>query len=688
MRTAALLLAAVTSAFLSHSAVAAKITASSDNRYAVVAVYNGGVPLFTELAAGVNFPLYQPMQFDECQSIGTWQSCLEMTAEYLGLGPGNTVQGLLSGGAANAWRPPGEGSVLASAQVKWGLTVSDLPPGEKIPFSWKGHLATTNGVCMATITGPGVNINIPGPHEWDETIWLSAGEYLINVTAEVANSDYDVFIGSMSYWISLEASVPQCTGASGSCFLVHATGGCDDVACCNDICTTDPSCCAATWDADCVWNATELCAPPPFLTGDVPNPANGHRYRLTKPLDWNATPAYLNLAGYQPVAISNGQENAWLRSNMASNVPGLPVFSPRIGLHDTAQEGNFVWANGDAITFNNWAPGEPNGGNFADSVLLFGNTGQWGDTSSYEQELAIGETSFPQCGTSGGGAGSCFAMHQIPGCNDESCCNEVCFMDDFCCTQGWDGVCVGEATNLCSGAATGPTVTNPTTGHRYVAVTAGSWLQAERLATSLGGHLASIDDAAENAWIVANFLALPGSPSELFIGLHDHAVEGAFRWVSHEPAAFANWAPGEPNNFGGFEDVAVLRPTGWWNDIPSSLPRMALIEIPCTGDFDGDGFVGGADLAVLLGAWGGGSIVADMNADGTVNGADLAILLGAWGPCPTSDACSAHPGTGSDQPGCTACVCDLDPFCCQVAWDSICGNEAIMECDIACQCGG
>ena len=47
-------------------------------------------------------------------------------------------------------------------------------------------------------------------------------------------------------------------------------------------------------------------------------------------------------------------------------------------------------------------------------------------------------------------------------------------------------------------------------------------------------------------------------------------------------------------------------------------------------DLDGDGTVGGADLALLLGAWGSADPSADLNADGVVNGADLALLLGAW----------------------------------------------------------
>lgn len=48
------------------------------------------------------------------------------------------------------------------------------------------------------------------------------------------------------------------------------------------------------------------------------------------------------------------------------------------------------------------------------------------------------------------------------------------------------------------------------------------------------------------------------------------------------------------------------------------------------GDLNNDAHMNGADLAVLLGAWGTGNAAADLTHDGTVNGADLAVLLGSW----------------------------------------------------------
>ena len=47
-------------------------------------------------------------------------------------------------------------------------------------------------------------------------------------------------------------------------------------------------------------------------------------------------------------------------------------------------------------------------------------------------------------------------------------------------------------------------------------------------------------------------------------------------------------------------------------------------------DLDRNGAVNGADLGLLLGAWGLGGVPADFNDDGTVNGADLGLLIGAW----------------------------------------------------------
>ncbi len=49
------------------------------------------------------------------------------------------------------------------------------------------------------------------------------------------------------------------------------------------------------------------------------------------------------------------------------------------------------------------------------------------------------------------------------------------------------------------------------------------------------------------------------------------------------------------------------------------------------GDLTGDGIVDGADLGLLLLAWGTNDVLADLNEDGFVDGADVGLLLSVWG---------------------------------------------------------
>ena len=62
---------------------------------------------------------------------------------------------------------------------------------------------------------------------------------------------------------------------------------------------------------------------------------------------------------------------------------------------------------------------------------------------------------------------------------------------------------------------------------------------------------------------------------------------------------------------------------------PSSHP-----ESPCRADIaGGDGVIDGADLALVLNAWGGAGGPADIDCSGLVDGADLALVLNSWGAC-------------------------------------------------------
>jgi hypothetical protein len=87
----------------------------------------------------------------------------------------------------------------------------------------------------------------------------------------------------------------------------------------------------------------------------------------------------------------------------------------------------------------------------------------------------------------------------------------------------------------------------------------------------------------------------------------------------------ANTAPQVANaTIGLFKPGAAGAPTSV--TVASKAPSAATNP----ADLNGDGAVGGDDLAALLGNWG-GSGTGDINGDGVVGGDDLAILLSNWG---------------------------------------------------------
>ncbi|MCA2719621.1 Calx-beta domain-containing protein [Microcystis sp. M169S2] len=101
----------------------------------------------------------------------------------------------------------------------------------------------------------------------------------------------------------------------------------------------------------------------------------------------------------------------------------------------------------------------------------------------------------------------------------------------------------------------------------YYLTTATTWTDAQAQAQAVGGNLVTINDAAENQFLVNAF-----GGSELFwIGLNDVAQEGVFKWINGEPVTYTNWNSGEPNNYGN-EDYVHFNwgSSGRWNDIPNS----------------------------------------------------------------------------------------------------------------------
>src|SRR3954469_13881525 len=82
-------------------------------------------------------------------------------------------------------------------------------------------------------------------------------------------------------------------------------------------------------------------------------------------------------------------------------------------------------------------------------------------------------------------------------------------------------------------------LTNAANAHTYYLLSSNTWTASEAEAVGLGGHLVTINDTAENQWVLNTFFPLTGVPyASLWIGLNDAANEGQFVWASGEPVTF------------------------------------------------------------------------------------------------------------------------------------------------------
>jgi hypothetical protein len=131
-----------------------------------------------------------------------------------------------------------------------------------------------------------------------------------------------------------------------------------------------------------------------------------------------------------------------------------------------------------------------------------------------------------------------------------------------------------------------------------------NWTTAEARAVALGGHLASVADAAENTLLydlVTPHLATvyytdPGNTLGPYLGAFRAVNGGAFAWSDGTAFGYTNWASGEPSNYGGAENWIHFFANGtdpldqpgeggFWNDVgpnPNGINNQVgyFVELP------------------------------------------------------------------------------------------------------------
>jgi len=270
----------------------------------------------------------------------------------------------------------------------------------------------------------------------------------------------------------------------------------------------------------------------PNLTGNQPSPivgvrvvqgpllnsANGHYYYRLASSKWTAAEENAARAfGGHLVTINDSAENGYVLSNFANASGSGRVW---LGLNDAKTEGTFVYTSGQTPSYTNWEPGEPNNVNDEDYVAMYSGNGRWVDVQDLANPPGIGNVY---------------------------------------------GV-VEAATQPSVYIVQGPII-NPANGHTYYRLANSKWTVAEAFAKDvLGGHLVTINDSAENSFVLSNFANASGS-GRVWLGLNDAKTEGTFVYSSGQTPSYTNWEPGEPNNVNDEDYVAMYSGNGRWVDV-------------------------------------------------------------------------------------------------------------------------
>ena len=122
---------------------------------------------------------------------------------------------------------------------------------------------------------------------------------------------------------------------------------------------------------------------------------------------------------------------------------------------------------------------------------------------------------------------------------------------------------------------------HPSDGHYQLAPEELFWNEHNDRAIAMGGHLVSITSAEENELVAR----IAGGRTVWIGGMRKGSGNGPgadyWCWCDGQPWIYANWAPGEPNNYGGNENRIQLHGTSkLWNDVGEGWRGPAVYQLP------------------------------------------------------------------------------------------------------------
>lgn len=590
-----------------------------------------------------------------------------------------------------------------SRDLDWLLLTTTTGGKLRLSLSARNNVGAQQAATVMFVA-PNINPATPCPATFDiaiqstacphqQEIYVGPGTHMIVVSTpfDTAGSVANL-CGPYRLDLALDPlQYSQCGTSADSCITAHATGGCQNIGCCEQVCGFNPFCCLTAWDASCVTLAVDQCG---LFLYNCQSPAG----------------APSNDCAINPRDITIGQTGVVV-ANAAAGTDGP---GPAVGLCASAI-GKDLWyriqvpANG-ALTVSMCAS-SPAGDSAMELYGLGTNPTMDAARAQTLPDLFIGCVD-DSCGTNGGtealtlidAVAGQYYLIRIGGFYDSAAGGPdsaatfshtlVTSFERVVYTTGPQVAILNGATLTNLGLSSG--CISATSLQRWIAMPwtvpsfGGSPSWNIRKITAKGFTPAGNTNTSLN-WIVwrrtgsarpvdgdqraSGFVAFP-TP-------YDNAADDANN-ASHDIATNFDLAPGDyylsvyasntlgncgtsPANFAWF----IMAPGGidlidgqgpfMWRSVtfpspgfvrstlaaqytvqsgqnPNDLYNAAFDVLGnpnanvCPGDFNNDQQRSGPDLTALLAAW--GTPAGDLNGDGTTNGTDLTVILAGWGPCP------------------------------------------------------
>lgn len=328
-------------------------------------------------------------------------------------------------------------------------------------------------------------------------------------------------------------------------------------------------------------------------------------------------------------------------------------------------------ANGAAMGIHTNAGCTSTGG--ANQGTTFGNAGV---LNAIANPLGIAAAT-TACGAT---AESCFTAHTTPHCADASCCTTVCAIDPFCCNSSWDNICVSQAWDLCRncGAGSGSCYSSHGPGCEDISCCANvctadpfccsaSWdsicVDRAEATCRLGITCAEAKLLTTTVPATLNFSTLddPSGSDDSTCGTNDiYAV-----WRRYVALCSGMSTITICSNNAVQPTVAVFSSCGGTQIACSANPAPCGTNAGASVKF---ATLAGQSYYIRI------SAINALDATGTI--ATMCEAVCGGGP----SCIVAHSTPGCSDASCCVNVCTVDPFCCNVQWDSICVQGAQNIC--------